>query len=85
MAGKAEVVLPGVTQQHSERHLVAGAELLRSEEEVWDLGEALCTQGVTTPEDNVALFEDVSDVPGLAELHASIVTDATRAGSVVPC
>ena len=85
MAGKAEVVLPGVAQQHSERHLVVGAELLRSEEEVWDLGEALCTQAVTTPEDNVALFEDVSDVPGLAELHASIVTDATRAGSVVPC
>ena len=40
LAGEAIIVLPGVAEQHGERHLVTGAQFLRFEEKVWDLGES---------------------------------------------
>jgi hypothetical protein len=40
LTGEAVVFLPRVAQDHRERHLVAGAEFLRIEEKIGDLGEA---------------------------------------------
>ena len=63
LPGEAIVVLPGVREQHGESHFVAAAELLRFEDEIWNLREALLRRGVRAAKDNIALFEDVADVP----------------------
>ena len=63
LAGKAKVVLPCVGQEHGEGHFVARAEGLHFQKKVGDLGVALAGRRVGSPEDDVALFEDVADVP----------------------
>ena len=63
LARKAKVVLPCVGQEHGEGHFVARAEGLHFQKKVGDLGVALAGRRVGSPEDDVALFEDVADVP----------------------
>lgn len=69
LAGKAVVILPCVAEQHGERHFVAGAELLRFQEKVRDLGEAASGRNIGALEDDVALLEDVADVAVGLEIH----------------
>ena len=63
LAGKAKVVLPCVGQEHGEGHFVAGAEGLQFQKKVGDLRVALAGRRVGSLEDDVALLEDVADVP----------------------
>lgn len=69
LARKAIVILPSVAEQHGEGHLVAGAELFGLEQEVRDLGEAPVGGSVGAVEDDVFVFEDVTEAAHLIEVH----------------
>lgn len=73
LARIAVVVLPCVAEQHGERELVAGAQVLRFEEEVRDLGEAAARRRIGIAQDDIAVLEDVADVALLAILHDRII------------
>ena len=85
LPGVAEILLPRVAEQHGEGHLVAGAELRRSEDEIGNLGEALRGGGVGVLEDDVALFEYVADVSALGVFHVPIIARAQALLRVIPC
>lgn len=84
LSGEAIVVLPGVAEQHGERHLVAGAEFLGLEQEVRDLGKAAAGGGVGAFEDDVALLEDIADVAFRCVLHAKDYTAVSLRSPVIP-
>ena len=63
LAGKAKVILPCVGQEHREGHFVARTEGLQFQKKIGDLSVALVGRRVGSLEDDVALFEDVADVP----------------------
>ncbi len=63
LTGEAEVILPRVGQEHCEGHFVARADGLHFQKKVGDLGVSLTGRRVGSLEDDVALFEDVADMP----------------------
>jgi len=69
---EAIVILPCIAEQHREGELVAGAEVLRFEQEVRDLGEAAAGSGVGALEDDITLApENVADWAHLGIFHRS--------------
>ena len=60
---KGEIVLPSVGEEHRERHLVPRAKGLHFQKKIGDLGEALLGRRVGSLKNDVALFEDIADVP----------------------
>lgn len=71
---KTEIVLPGIAQQHGEGDLVAGTELLRFQQEVWELREAHGRGGVCTAQDYVFIPHKVADSFAGRKLHIAHYT-----------
>src|SRR6202051_4522716 len=84
LARIAIVVLPRVAEQYGEGELVARAEVLRLEQEVWDLGEAAARGGVGVAQDDVAVLENVANVAFLAILHMPHYTAASGSRRPIP-
>jgi hypothetical protein len=84
LARIAEVVLPRVAEQHGEGELVARTEVLRLEQEVWDLSEATAGGGVGIAQDDVAILKDVADVALRAVLHMPHYTATAAKGGLIP-
>jgi len=67
---KAGVIAPGVLKEHRIGELGADGDVLFGEDEIRDLGEAMTRREIGADDLNVALSEDVADVPAFCVLHA---------------
>lgn len=66
---KAKIILPSIAEQHGKGYLVAGSEVFRLEQEVWNLGESPLCGSIGAFEYDVFVFENVGERPHLIEVH----------------
>src|ERR1051326_6970507 len=82
---KAEIVVPGVAKDHRHRQLVPSAQRIGFQNEIRDLGEALCGDRIGPLEDNVPLSDEFTDAATVRVLHSSLFYLAgSRRPAVIP-